>query len=81
MGSFCERWIIVGFVIVVSFSCMMERAVAARHLMHIPNLPNPSTLSPSPSFSPLQPLPFLVVTCNVLGFCPSPPPPSTTTAP
>ncbi|QCD84146.1 hypothetical protein DEO72_LG2g4496 [Vigna unguiculata] len=64
MGSLCEKWIIVGFVIAISFSgIMMEGTLAARDLVEIPNLPNPSSLAPSP----LQPLPFVVLPCDVLG--------------
>ena len=33
MGSECKKWMIFGFVIVISFSLVMEGALATRHLM------------------------------------------------
>ncbi|KAK7368835.1 hypothetical protein VNO80_10866 [Phaseolus coccineus] len=62
MGSHCNRWMVLCFVIAISFSGMMERAVAARHLMQISILPPflspllPGT--PLPQLPPLPPLPL-----------------------
>ncbi|QCE04266.1 hypothetical protein DEO72_LG8g2301 [Vigna unguiculata] len=68
MGCECEKWMIMGFVIAISFSCMMEGAVAARHLMKTPNGPPP-------------PPPTCIIRPDLI-ICLSPPPPrSTTTAP
>jgi len=33
MGSECKKWMIFAFVIAISFSLVMEGALAARHLM------------------------------------------------
>jgi len=40
MGSECKKWMIFAFVIAISFSLVMEGALAARHLMQGLTLPN-----------------------------------------
>ncbi|BAT73906.1 hypothetical protein LR48_Vigan01g080600 [Vigna angularis] len=40
MGSEYNKWIILAFLIAISFSVTMEGALAARQLMQLPDLPD-----------------------------------------
>ncbi|QCD84175.1 hypothetical protein DEO72_LG2g4525 [Vigna unguiculata] len=51
MGSVCKKWMVFGFVIAISFSLVMEGALAARHLMQArfpPSEPCIVIISPLP---------------------------------
>ncbi|BAT74160.1 hypothetical protein LR48_Vigan45s002200 [Vigna angularis] len=71
MGSECNKWMILAFVIAISFSVMMEGALAARQLMQLSN-----------PFNPFDPLCFAHPGCvKLIPSSPPPPGGSTSTVP
>ncbi|BAT73887.1 uncharacterized protein HKW66_Vig0006800 [Vigna angularis] len=82
MGSEYNKWIILAFLIAISFSVTMEGALAARQLMQLPDLPSFPSFPDVPGFPGLVGNPEYPDVCFFGIECPPPPPGrSTSTAP